>query len=414
MGDPFHPTTTSTLVDRATAPAVDLLDDVAGRAGVTPLRALLYAGALATVAGGALVAAGRAISIGEVALVVLAGLAATAWGLAARHQTGRTRVALVFLAVGSGLWALGRLAGAIQETAKGRVEPNLAIDDVGLLLAASCLLIAVLMLVEGPSRRLTQLRALIEGLMIGGCLLFVAWNGVFGTTFMIAEDATAIARTVLILQPLVQVAIVAVLVSASTRVPPERWDWWVPVASGVGLIIAADVAAAHGDALVSGHGAALGVVGHLAGFGVVLVAAVTSTAPPPSTPRPLRSRPVLTWLPSVAALCILAALFVTDELEPTRLYIAMSVLGLSVALHLVVILESDDLAGDLSQAHDEAIQASISKSRFLATVSHEIRTPMNAIIGLTNLVLETRLDSQQRDYLGKVQTSSKALLTLLN
>jgi two-component system sensor histidine kinase/response regulator len=414
MGDPFHPTTTSTLVDRATAPAVDLLDDVAGRAGVTPLRALIYAAVLATAVGGALVAAGRAISIGEVALVVLAGLAATAWGLAARHQAGRTRVALVFLSVGSGLWALGRLAGAIQGTAKGRVEPTLAIDDVGLLLAASCLLIAVLMLVEGPSRRLTQLRALIEGLMIGGCLLFVAWNGVFGTTFMIAEHATAIARTVLILQPLVQVAIVAVLVSASTRVPPERWDWWVPVASGIGLIVAADVAAAHGDALVSGHGATLGVVGHLAGFGVVLVAAVTSTAPPPSTPRPLRSRPVLTWLPSVAALCILAALFVTDELEPTRLYIAMSVLGLSVALHLVVILESDDLAGDLSQAHDEAIQASISKSRFLATVSHEIRTPMNAVIGLTGLLLDSELDEEQQELAVGVAISAEGLLDLIN
>ena len=79
---------------------------------------------------------------------------------------------------------------------KGRVEPTLALDDVGLLLAAACLLIAVLLLVEGPTRRLTQLRALIEGLMIGGCSLFVAWNGVFGATFAIAEGASAIARTV--------------------------------------------------------------------------------------------------------------------------------------------------------------------------------------------------------------------------
>ena len=68
----------------------------------------------------------------------------------------------------------------------------------------------------------------------------------------------------------------------------------------------------------------------------------------------------------------------------------------------------------LATARDDAQAADAAKSLFLASMSHEIRTPMNAIIGLTNLVLETRLDDRQRDYLGKVQTSSKALLALLN
>ena len=68
----------------------------------------------------------------------------------------------------------------------------------------------------------------------------------------------------------------------------------------------------------------------------------------------------------------------------------------------------------LTAARDQAQAATEAKSLFLASMSHEIRTPMNAVIGLTHLVLETELDARQRDYLSKVQTSSKALLSLLN
>ena len=71
-------------------------------------------------------------------------------------------------------------------------------------------------------------------------------------------------------------------------------------------------------------------------------------------------------------------------------------------------------AEDLREARDQARSADAAKSMFLASMSHEIRTPMNAVIGLTGLVLGTPLDATQRDYLEKVQASSKALLGLLN
>jgi signal transduction histidine kinase/DNA-binding response OmpR family regulator len=71
-------------------------------------------------------------------------------------------------------------------------------------------------------------------------------------------------------------------------------------------------------------------------------------------------------------------------------------------------------ASALRVARDEARSADAAKGLFLANMSHEIRTPMNAVIGLTHMVLQTHLDETQRDYLTKVQTSSKALLSLLN
>lgn len=68
----------------------------------------------------------------------------------------------------------------------------------------------------------------------------------------------------------------------------------------------------------------------------------------------------------------------------------------------------------LAFARDEALKASNLKSEFLATISHEIRTPMNAVIGMTELLLNTPLSREQRDYGEAIQSSSNALLTLLN
>ena len=62
----------------------------------------------------------------------------------------------------------------------------------------------------------------------------------------------------------------------------------------------------------------------------------------------------------------------------------------------------------------KAEQSEKFKQQFLANMSHEIRTPMNSVIGLTNLLVKTQLDDQQKKYLNVIKKSSENLLVIIN
>jgi PAS domain S-box-containing protein len=85
-----------------------------------------------------------------------------------------------------------------------------------------------------------------------------------------------------------------------------------------------------------------------------------------------------------------------------------------VADQLARVAERELAQAEVARARDEAMEASRQKSDFLAHMSHEIRTPLNGVIGLTDLLLRTRLTSEQQRLSAGVQIASRTLLDLIN
>jgi CheY-like chemotaxis protein/nitrogen-specific signal transduction histidine kinase/HPt (histidine-containing phosphotransfer) domain-containing protein len=73
-----------------------------------------------------------------------------------------------------------------------------------------------------------------------------------------------------------------------------------------------------------------------------------------------------------------------------------------------------ELKAALAEAREQAEAASRARSEFLSNVSHEVRTPMNGVLGMTTLLLDTDLDSRQREYAHVIRASADALLLVIN
>ncbi|MBR3400822.1 MAG: amino acid permease [Parasporobacterium sp.] len=87
-------------------------------------------------------------------------------------------------------------------------------------------------------------------------------------------------------------------------------------------------------------------------------------------------------------------------------------IGLMIMLYVQNLVRKKHEATERERIH--AVERSLAKSQFLFNMSHDIRTPMNAIIGYTELAMKEPTTPQMREYLGKIDLSSKHLLSLIN
>lgn len=386
----------------------------------------LVAGALAVL--GVFFAANNgtplALVTGDFLILAASLLAGGSCTRAARREGPNAR-AWALMAVAVFWWAAGMAVYTYYGLAYSHVYPFPSLADVGFIGYSLPAVVALFAFKRRPGNPVTLYRAVMDAAVIAGSVLVVSWYTALGPAY--SAEGDPLARFTGMAYPVADLVITSlVLVLGMRRGPGERLPWLL---FGGGLVVLSVTDSIYIGLTFDGVTGTTGSPLALGWIIAFLLIALAPMAPYVENANPGRrgytlALELLPYAPLLLAIILFAAPHL-HELEPFLLVVCVAVLGAVFIRQMLIIFENitlttgleDEVAvrtTELEAARKEALESSRLKSEFLATMSHEIRTPMNGVVGLTSLLLETRLDQTQKQYAQGVKVAGEALLALIN
>jgi signal transduction histidine kinase/CheY-like chemotaxis protein/HPt (histidine-containing phosphotransfer) domain-containing protein len=358
-------------------------------------------------------------------LILAASLLAGASCTRAALQGGDNSRAWTFMAVAVFVWAAGMAVYAYYGLAFNHTYPFPSLADAGFIGYAVPAVVAIFSFKRRTGSPVALYRAVMDAAVIAGSVLVVSWYTALGPAVSSVGDP--LARITGMAYPVADLVITSlVLVLAMRRQPGERLPW---LCFGGGMVVLAVTDSIYVRMTFDGVTGATGsplALGWIAAFLLIALAPLAPNVQSTATDRTryTLALELLPYAPLLLALLLFAVPHL-PELGPFMLAVGAVLLVCVLVRQVLIVFENIRLTSGLEEevavrtrelegAREAAMESSRLKSEFLATMSHEIRTPMNGVVGLTALLLETRLDETQKQYAQGVKGAGEALLALIN
>jgi diguanylate cyclase (GGDEF)-like protein/PAS domain S-box-containing protein len=275
---------------------------------------------------------------------------------AAVRATGRRRMHLLLLGLAGTSWAIGQTLWSVYELALGEEAPFPSLADVGYLGFVPLAAIATLLLPEAPKGTRARVRITLDGLLIGGSLLFLSWAVVLGPAYRASHAQAPLAAFIALLYPVADIVLATIALSVVGRVHGRNRAQ--PLCLVLGLL--AFVVADSGFAMLSVQGTyesgAPTDAGWVAG---ALLMALSAVAPAydsglrvNETHRALNALPYVPL--SIAATAAFWSGITNDGLGGAETTIGATVVALVVARQLLGVSDNARLTRSLANAIGEA------------------------------------------------------------
>ena len=322
----------------------------------------------------------------SIAPLVAGGLAL----LRARSLPSPRSVAWLLMGSGALAWGVGNVGWTYLELWSQRSVPwdqrelpFPSVADVGYVLFLPFMLAATLAMVVGTIRVTTRLRTLLDGLLIGSCVLFAAWAVFLRPIVHYAgQQETAAAQVLAITYPLGDLVLLSMLILLASRSPPEVQKTLVWLGGALVAFTAGDVGFWYYTALGEYATGAITDVGWLLAFLLLGFAALRPipTITDSDTPRPGAFLTVLPLIPF--GLSTLVAMVVQVQegfLEPFLFWNAIVVIALLTTRQVVALFENLGLRRDVEEAFSRLKRLEDERSIMLRAISHDIQNPLTPL-----------------------------------